>query len=191
MNQELSEEEKFYLGYKIQEIPIEIFKNMLNNRVVQALSDNGQGKTLPEDARYMCYRLFDKITTSYKTFRWLEVKITFERGIDEGFGPFNRLTVKVFMSWFRKHDEELRHNMRRVFQREDDTQQREELKPVEYSSNAKRWRKLIAYSYSHNIPDDVRDEMTPDKFERGDYNHYPLKDGQKGLFTNKSNRYAS
>lgn len=183
--------EKFYLGYKIPEIPKEIFKDLLADKVIQSLVDNGQGKTDKEDVKYMCVRLYDKITTCYPSFRFLEVKITFDRGIEQEFGTFHRLTVKEFYSWFKKMDEELRHNMRRVFQREEKEEQ-EELAPVEYDNNAKRWRKLISFSLSHDIPEDVRIEMTPDRLDQGWYDKYPSISSDKlKLLDTKSKRYAT
>lgn len=167
---------EYYLGTKITNIPIPTFKEMLKNKIISILEDNGQGNITPDDVKYMCVRIYETLTNKYRSFRWLEVKRTLERGLEEDFGKFTRITVKVLLTWFKRSEEELRHNQDRM-------QDSKRIKPdLEKCCNPKdtgRWAKFVRFSIAREIPDDIYNNMTLEAFEKGEYDNYPLKDKSK------------
>lgn len=182
---EITDLERVYLAYPIVDIPVETFKKMLMSKVVSTLTDNGQSSVTAADVRYMCVRVYEKIVNQYKTFRWLEVKKVFERGIEEDFGSFTRVTVKVLLSWFRKMEIELRNNMKR---NEDSKRIKPDNELVD-SKLAGRWGRFIRFSISRDIPEEIYQAMTIEEFEKGAYDAYPSRNcNEFNLLTTKSSR---
>ena len=93
------------------------------------------------DSSRISEKICEALFTKYKSWVWGFVVRMFERGLSEEFGRWQRLTVKLLLSWMRQTEEGLRVEKSRHNQQEEEQHKRQA--PHIYAENSARYGKWI------------------------------------------------
>jgi len=117
---------KPYLDARIANIPENDLKDLLREQVDFMYKAVAQTFDV-EKVTFLLKNTHQALTTTYKSWHWHAVVRMFERGLDEHYGPFTRITWKLVAVWMRKADADIKATRRNV-------EQQQEI--VEYKENS-------------------------------------------------------
>jgi|GEM_PF-5171894 len=129
-----------YVNSRIDQMDENLVESLLLELLTELYEDVG-AELNAMDMKRICTRVSENLYTKYKGWVWGSVARMFERGLSEEFGKWQRIHVKLLLSWMRQTEEGLRIEKSRHNQQEEEWHKKKA--PHIYAENSQRYGKWI------------------------------------------------